>query len=222
VAFENDPQLRAEAKLGALLSGLMGPVSLGIARLPCWRNASAAKKRTGACAREAEAQAAAEVPTRVPDSKLKAVSVATEREDSFILQDTPAALTLGYRQNAYYRHAIRAGDNRLAAHPDVLEKPRLFAVDPEASARARGRWQLAKVSPGSSRILALAAEAYGTEEERGQMQRASVIGFLQKSASERQGMALPAVPPDLAAADAPVMDVVTEFAAAPVLAPADQ
>ena len=40
----------------------------------------------------------------------------------------PAAESLGYRQPAYYKHAIRAGENRLAVHFDQLDAPTLGRI----------------------------------------------------------------------------------------------
>jgi len=96
-----DPVLQGEAKLGALLSGLMGFVCIGASKIGLLRTVRARQL--------------------------------TERY-------LPGG-HLAHRYGIFQRHRIRAGDNALHAHPDVLHHPRLLDVD-----RARARWRAAKQS----------------------------------------------------------------------------
>ena len=116
-----DERLQGQAKLGALLSGLMGLVCVGVARAVHNRRLRRAK-----------------------------------------------------RHDNYYRHKVRAGDNQLPAHPDLLAKPALFEVDPDAALRARARWR--KTMP------MLAREEDGTMGERSAKQ---IVSFMQRSSSRR-------------------------------------
>ena len=220
-AFRNDPRLQGEAKLGALLSGLMGFVCVGLAKLPCMRFDAVAP---------ATPAGGKKLPKMVSDSKLRASTIMlpdgsfAAHEDSFVISSTPAAQSLGYRQPQYYKHAIRAGDNRLSMHPDLLDQPSLFAMDPEASLRARDRWRSARLRSAS--VLPL--------EERSERNAKGVVSFLQKSASERRlsvgvplgalaGAAAQVAPAGVAAGAAALAeaDAVTTFAEpAPVPAPA--
>ena len=61
-------------------------------------------------------------------------------------------------------------------HFDKMERPSLFSIDPEASLRARGRWQSARVNPMDALNPA----------ERSERAKSSVVSFLQKSASDRK------------------------------------
>ena len=198
---------QSEAKFGALLSGLMGFVCVFAAKLPCFKRKAAARPR---------------LPHAVSDSKLVGVGVAAgvAPEDSFVMTDQPAAAQLGYRQPNFYKHAIRAGDNRLAAHPDELERPSLFSIDPEASRRARGRW---KQAYGSRSIFPVEGM---TQEQRVERSATSVISFMQKSSSKTKfGAAAAAAGGEGGAASAaPAGDEVTPFEpdSAPDAAPAAQ
>lgn len=161
VAFKNDPRLQGEAKFGALLSGLMGGVCIAISKLSCWKGKKVDRPSSP-------------IRGEVPNHKLRAAIFTV---DSFILRDEPAAQSLGYRQSDFYKHAIRAGENRMANHPDQLQKPTFFAVDPDASLRARAKWKLAR---GTSTIVPLGAL---NDEERAEVRMNSTIKFLQRQSS---------------------------------------
>ena len=64
-------------------------------------------------------------------------------------------------------------------HPDKLEAPSLFSVDPDASLRARSRWQTAY----GKRVIPLQTLS---ESERSEKRASAVIGFLQKDATKRR------------------------------------
>ena len=159
--------VQGEAKFGALLSGLMGGVCVLVSKLPMWKGKAAAK--------------AAKAKKQVSDRKLRS-SLADDAvaEDSYVLDmSKPAAESLGYRQPAYYKHAIRAGENRLAVHFDQLDAPTLFTQDPEASLRARAKWKLT-----SSKLIVPVEEL--TSEEKAVRQATSTINFLSRQASQKK------------------------------------
>ena len=160
----------------------MGFVCVGISKLPCWKRP---KPKPPPEEGVVEGGSPPAIRKAITDSKFKPSPVAAaevEDEDSYVLSDVPAAQTLGYRQPGYYRHAIRAGENRMMAHPDKLDAPSLFAIDPEASIRARAKWQLAR----SGSILPMEAL---TAEQKERRQTTGVISFMQKSASQKKGLA---------------------------------
>lgn len=172
IAFQNDARLQGQAKLGALLSGLMGFFCIGISEIPVWKNAHpTAESPPGSPKKEAAGM------QRVPTDKLTAAPLSAE--DSYVPSSTPAAQQLGHRQQDFYKHRIRAGDNGLAEHPDKLQRPSLFSIDPEASMRARGRWQR------SLAVLPLTENM--TKEEKEQRSQKNLISFMQKQTTQRLG-----------------------------------
>ena len=169
----------------------MGFVCVGISKLPCWKASRIGKEKpppvkTQPQLEEGAVEGGSPVAVRraITDSKFKPSPVAAqvEKEDSYNIGVVPAAHEMGYRQPGYYRHAIRAGENRMMAHPDKLDAPSLFAIDPEASIRARAKWQLAR----SGSILPMEAL---TAEQKERRQTTGVISFMQKSASQKKGLA---------------------------------
>jgi len=193
-AFKKTPALEGEAKFGALLSGLMGFVCVGVSRMRCWyaststhsvrksqrtRDPSLVKGKAYSLGAASTGPRGSVSVSRVPHKMLRASAVAREGETSPERSQhadwkmVPAVQALEARQTHYYRHAIRAGDNALEDHPSKLQHPSLFAVDPEASVRARIRWRSATVS-----VLPLDEKSVTERNSK------SVIAFMQKSVSE--------------------------------------
>ena len=91
-----DATLQSEAKFGALLSGLMGLLCLGVSRTPSLAHASTVGS-------DIAAAMGAELGERY-------------RQGGH----------LAHRYGVFQRHQLRAGANALPAHPDMLHHPKLF------------------------------------------------------------------------------------------------
>ena len=180
----------------------MGFVCVGISKLPCYRG------------KQAKPAGAPPSPKKVPHHKLVPAGDVAEDSQHFAA-DVPAAAVLGYRQPAYYRHAIRAADNRLQDAFEAFEAPSLFSIDPEASVRARGRWRAAALR-GSSSVFP--TDPSLTQEEREEKSVKAVLSFMTKSASSKKAIrATPADPERATGAGA----VEPEAAEAAAIASAD-
>jgi len=161
-AFPNK-RVQGEAKFGALLSGMMGIVCVVVGKLPCFRHKK--HRKTDTSSPEAATSTGEKRP--LPKAVAGTQTWNLDGEDLvWALPDNPA----------FYRHAVRAGENALAEPHAKFELPSLFEIDPTAALRARGNWRLAFSS--SKKIL--------PEVERQKSQQKSVINYLSKEATQKK------------------------------------
>jgi len=156
-AFE-DTRLQGEAKLGALLSGLMGAVCLGVSSLPCWKSNHAAFHAAHAETSSAKAaDTAGGAPTVKRPKKQGAINV---------------------DEALYFKSAIRAGDAAFLVPRHVAEKAGILEMDHE---RAKRNWGLARQA---SRRIVPAVPA-GDRMSSGPISQGTVVSLFQANSSSR-------------------------------------
>ena len=107
-AFKDD-RLQGEAKLGALLSGLMGAVCVGIAKLPFWQ-----RNHEQFVAMDAEKSIAAKVVERMEVGDDGQPVKRGKRPKKHGIEEIHVSEAL------YYKHAIRAADVRRRPSVNVI------------------------------------------------------------------------------------------------------
>ena len=181
-AFQHE-KLQGEAKLGALLSGGMGFVCVAVSKLHCHKSAAFMRIR------------------RHKTRDLEAVhrGTATTSEMSEYVTPVAAAKQIGYGNNAFIKHLIRAGDNQLPCHPTEMSAPRLLSVDPDAAhLRARQKWAVLRKTHVATASAKELSEMSIAEKS------AHVVNVFRQTSSKRSMVAPMPVDPSPLAASKPL------------------
>jgi len=165
-----DERLQGEAKLGALLSGLMGAVCVLVAKLPCWQ-----RKHQIFVRLDAEQSHAAKAQGKSSE-KVK-MDKKTKRPKRQGLDE------LNVAEQIYFKSAIRAGDTAFLVPRHEAEKASL--LDMAWHDRAQVNWKLAR--QGSRRIVPihLAVSAGGDRTSSGATSTGAVVGIMRTQSTKK-------------------------------------